>query len=39
MTVHESIIDGLTDVRTNKLRTLLQTLGIVLGVASLVAVQ
>jgi len=39
VTVHESIIDGLTDVRTNKLRTLLQTLGIVLGVASLVAVQ
>src|SRR5213594_1531599 len=39
MTVHESIIDGFTDVRTHKLRTFLQTLGVVLGVASLVAVQ
>ncbi len=39
MTVHESIIDGLVDVRTNKLRTFLQTLGVILGVASLVAVQ
>ena len=35
----ESVIDGLADVRTNKLRTFLQTLGVVLGVASLVAVQ
>ncbi len=34
-----SIGDGLTDVRANKMRTFLQTLGVVLGVASLVAVQ
>ena len=39
MMVHESIVDGLTDVRTHKLRTFLQTLGVVLGVGSLVAVQ
>ncbi len=39
MTLHESIIDGLVDVRTHKMRTFLQTLGVVLGVASLVAVQ
>ncbi|MBP7147956.1 MAG: ABC transporter permease [Acidobacteria bacterium] len=39
MTLHESIVDGLVDVRTNKLRTLLQTIGVILGVASLVAVQ
>ena len=39
MTIHESVLDGLTDVRSHKLRTLLQTLGVVLGVASLVAVQ
>ncbi len=39
MTIHESIVDGLVDVRTHKLRTFLQTLGVVLGVASLVAVQ
>jgi len=39
MTVHESVIDGLVDVRTHKVRTLLQTLGVILGVASLVAVQ
>jgi len=37
--IGESVIDGLTDVRSNKLRTLLQTLGVILGVASLVAVQ
>jgi ABC-type antimicrobial peptide transport system permease subunit len=35
----ESVLDGLTEVRAHKLRTLLQTLGVVLGVASLVAVQ
>ena len=39
MNVRESIVDGLTDVGTHKLRTFLQTLGVVLGVASLVAVQ
>jgi putative ABC transport system permease protein len=39
VTVHESIVDGLVDVRTHKLRTFLQTLGVILGVASLVAVQ
>jgi ABC-type antimicrobial peptide transport system permease subunit len=39
VTLRESIVDGLTDVRTHKLRTVLQTLGVVLGVASLVAVQ
>jgi putative ABC transport system permease protein len=39
VTIHESIVDGLVDVRTHKLRTLLQTLGVILGVASLVAVQ
>jgi len=39
MTLHESVIDGLVDVRTHKVRTLLQTVGVILGVASLVAVQ
>ena len=39
MNIRESIVDGLTDVGTHKLRTFLQTLGVVLGVASLVAVQ
>jgi len=39
MTLHESIIDGIEDVRNHKGRTILQTLGVVLGVASLVAVQ
>jgi putative ABC transport system permease protein len=39
MTLHESVIDGLVDVRTHKMRTFLQTLGVILGVASLVAVQ
>ncbi len=39
MTLHESVVDGLVDVRTHKLRTFLQTLGVILGVASLVAVQ
>ncbi len=39
MTIHESVVDGLVDVRNNKLRTFLQTLGVILGVASLVAVQ
>ena len=37
--VRESILDGLADVRAHKLRTFLQTLGVILGVASLVAVQ
>jgi len=36
---HESILDGLTEVRSHKLRTFLQTLGVILGVGSLVAVQ
>jgi len=39
VTIHESIIDGFEDIRTHKMRTFLQTLGVVLGVASLVAVQ
>ena len=39
MTLRESIIDGLADVRAHKLRTFLQTLGVILGVGSLVAVQ
>lgn len=39
MTFGESIFDALTEVRTHKLRTFLQTLGVILGVASLVAVQ
>jgi ABC-type antimicrobial peptide transport system permease subunit len=39
LTIHESVVDGLVDVRTHKLRTFLQTLGVILGVASLVAVQ
>jgi putative ABC transport system permease protein len=37
--LQESIVDGLTDVGTHKLRTFLQTLGVILGVGSLVAVQ
>jgi ABC-type antimicrobial peptide transport system permease subunit len=39
MTILESVIDGFVDVKTHKLRTFLQTLGVILGVASLVAVQ
>ena len=39
MRLGESIRDGFEDVRANKARTFLQTLGVVLGVASLVAVQ
>jgi len=39
MTIHESIVDGLVDIRSHKVRTLLQTLGVMLGVGSLVAVQ
>ena len=39
MTFRESIVDALVDVRLNKGRTTLQTLGVILGVASLVAVQ
>ena len=39
MNLREPIIDGLADVRAHKLRTFLQTLGVILGVASLVAVQ
>jgi putative ABC transport system permease protein len=39
MTLAEAIVDGLVDVRTHKMRTFLQTLGVVLGVGSLVAVQ
>ena len=30
---YEAVVDGMTDVRNNKLRTFLQTLGVVLGVA------
>jgi ABC-type antimicrobial peptide transport system permease subunit len=39
MTLRESIVDGFAEVRARKGRTVLQTLGVVLGVASLVAVQ
>jgi putative ABC transport system permease protein len=39
MRLWESILDGLAELRAHRLRTILQTLGIVLGVASLVAVQ
>ncbi len=39
MTIHESVIDGIADIRTHKVRTFLQTLGVILGVGSLVAVQ
>ena len=39
MTLRESIIDALVEVRVNRGRTVLQTLGVILGVASLVAVQ
>ena len=39
MTIHESVLDGLADIRTHKVRTFLQTLGVMLGVGSLVAVQ
>ena len=39
MTLRESIVDALVDVRVNKGRTILQTLGVILGVGSLVAVQ
>lgn len=39
MTLRESIVDALVEVRVNRARTLLQTLGVILGVASLVAVQ
>ena len=34
LTIHESIVDGLVDVRSHKLRTFLQTLGVILGVAA-----
>ena len=39
MTLRESIVDALVEVRVNRARTVLQTLGVILGVASLVAVQ
>jgi putative ABC transport system permease protein len=39
VTLFEAAADGLTDLRAHRLRTLLQTLGVVLGVGSLVAVQ
>jgi len=39
VTIHEAVVDGLDDVRSHKARTFLQTLGVILGVASLVAVQ
>ncbi|HEV8122605.1 MAG TPA: hypothetical protein VGQ67_16550, partial [Candidatus Polarisedimenticolia bacterium] len=37
--LRESIVDALVEVRVNRARTILQTLGVILGVASLVAVQ
>jgi ABC-type antimicrobial peptide transport system permease subunit len=39
VTLRESIVDALVEVKANRGRTILQTLGIILGVASLVAVQ
>jgi putative ABC transport system permease protein len=39
VTLRESIVDALVEVRVNRGRTVLQTLGVILGVASLVAVQ
>jgi len=39
VTIHESILDGFEDLKSHKARTFLQTLGVILGVASLVAVQ
>ncbi|HKQ96910.1 MAG TPA: ABC transporter permease [Candidatus Polarisedimenticolia bacterium] len=39
MTLRESVFDALVEVRQNRGRTVLQTLGVILGVASLVAVQ
>ena len=39
MRLLESTLDGLVELRSHALRTVLQTVGIVLGVASLVAVQ
>jgi ABC-type antimicrobial peptide transport system permease subunit len=39
VTLRESIFDALVEVRVNRARTVLQTLGVILGVASLVAVQ
>jgi len=39
VTLRESILDALVEVRVNRARTVLQTLGVILGVASLVAVQ
>jgi ABC-type antimicrobial peptide transport system permease subunit len=39
MTLRESVVDALVEVRVNRGRTVLQTLGVILGVASLVAVQ
>jgi putative ABC transport system permease protein len=39
VTLRESILDGVVDLKTHKARTFLQTLGVILGVASLVAVQ
>ena len=37
--LRESMVDALVEVRVNKGRTVLQTLGVILGVGSLVAVQ
>jgi len=39
MTLRESVLDGLAEIRARKMRTFLQTLGVILGVASLVAVM
>ena len=39
MILGEAVADALAEVRAHKVRTVLQTLGVVLGVGSLVAVQ
>ena len=39
MTIVESVIDGIVDIKAHKGRTLLQTVGVILGVASVVTVM
>jgi putative ABC transport system permease protein len=39
LTLLESLLDAFADIRAHRLRTFLQTLGVILGVGSLVAVQ
>ncbi|HEY3175235.1 MAG TPA: ABC transporter permease [Candidatus Polarisedimenticolia bacterium] len=39
MTLIESVIDGVVDIKAHKGRTLLQTVGVILGVASVVTVM